>query len=84
MMFNPTLVNIATFFYPVGNTAATCLTEDLPHEVEAKLLALGCGDVRNILYTAHCDPRKLQYQGSGIPLTLLIQALLMLTLHAAM
>ncbi|KAI6043442.1 hypothetical protein EDC04DRAFT_2600114 [Pisolithus marmoratus] len=53
------------FFYPLGNTSAICLTEDLPPEHKADVLLLGCGDPRHILYTVHADvstssePRKL-------------------------
>jgi hypothetical protein len=54
-MFNPAIVNIVTFFYPVGNTPAVCLTQDLPCEEQADILLLGCGDVRNLLFTAYSD-----------------------------
>lgn len=43
------------FFYPVGNTAATCFTQDLPVEQRADVLLLGCGDPRNVLYTIYED-----------------------------
>ncbi|EIN05453.1 hypothetical protein PUNSTDRAFT_74840 [Punctularia strigosozonata HHB-11173 SS5] len=43
------------FFYPVGNTAAICLTQDLPPGQAADVLLLGCGDPRNILYTLFAD-----------------------------
>ena len=43
------------FFYPIGNTSATCLTQDLPVEQAADVLLLGCGDPRNILYTMYAD-----------------------------
>jgi hypothetical protein len=39
------------WFYPIGNTAATCLTQDLPPGKQANCLLLGNGDARNILYT---------------------------------
>ena len=44
-----------TFFYPLGNTSAICLTENLPPEHDADVLLLGCGDPRNILYTVYAD-----------------------------
>ncbi|KAI6145467.1 hypothetical protein BKA82DRAFT_21336 [Pisolithus tinctorius] len=53
------------FLYPLGNTSAICLTEELPPEHKADVLLLGCGDPRNILYTVYADaslsnePRKL-------------------------
>ncbi|KAJ6504894.1 hypothetical protein C8R47DRAFT_1210140 [Mycena vitilis] len=45
-----------SFFYPVGNTSAVCLTDNIPPEKPANVLLLGCGDPRNILYTLHIDP----------------------------
>lgn len=54
-MLHPTLVNIISFFYPVGNTPAVCLTQDLAREQEANVLLLGCGDVRNILFTSYSN-----------------------------
>jgi hypothetical protein len=38
----------------VGNTPAVCLTQDLPPEEDADVLLLGCGDIRNVLFTAYC------------------------------
>ncbi|EPQ57659.1 hypothetical protein GLOTRDRAFT_128016 [Gloeophyllum trabeum ATCC 11539] len=55
------------FFYPIGNTPAVCLTQDLPPGQSADVLLLGCGDVRNVLYTVYADlpspagPRKLDF-----------------------
>ncbi len=54
-MLHPTFVNVISFFYPVGNTPAVCLTQDLPREQNANVLLLGCGDVRNILFTGYAD-----------------------------
>ncbi|KAJ7186777.1 hypothetical protein C8R46DRAFT_981063 [Mycena filopes] len=42
-------------FYPIGNTSAVSLTRDLAPEVDGKILVLGCGDPRNILYTIFCE-----------------------------
>ncbi|KAF9448223.1 hypothetical protein P691DRAFT_781245 [Macrolepiota fuliginosa MF-IS2] len=50
------------FYYPIGNTPPVCLTDHLPPEVDAKILLLGCGDPRNILYTVNVDhgiPRNI-------------------------
>ena len=47
-----------SYCFPVGNTPAVCLTQNLPPDTDAKLLLLGCGDVRNALFTV--------YAGSGI------------------
>ncbi|KAA1466961.1 hypothetical protein DENSPDRAFT_862780 [Dentipellis sp. KUC8613] len=46
------------YFYPFGNTSATCLTRDLPPETSAAVLLLGCGDPRNILFTIFCEPKE--------------------------
>jgi hypothetical protein len=43
------------FFYPIGNTAAVSLVQDLSPEEDAKILLLGCGDPRNILYTTYAS-----------------------------
>ena len=49
------------YFYPIGNTPAVCLTQNLPPEQNADILLLGCGDVRNILFTVYAQqvPRRL-------------------------
>lgn len=54
-MYAPVVVEIVTYFYPVGNTAAVHLTRNLSIEESADLLLLGCGDVRNILFTVYTD-----------------------------
>ncbi len=50
-MLHTAYVDIIQFFYPIGNTPAICLTDGLPWEQDADVLLLGCGDVRNILFT---------------------------------
>ena len=47
-------------YYPLGNTPAVRLTQSLPAERKANVLLLGCGDVRNLLFTVHSDG-KLVY-----------------------
>lgn len=54
-MFAPNFVNVVNFFYPLGNTPAVVLTQDLPREAPARILLLGCGDVRSILATSYYD-----------------------------
>ena len=54
-MYAPVVVDIVTYFYPVGNTSAVHLTRNLPLEESASILLLGCGDVRNILFTVYAD-----------------------------
>ncbi|EOA85592.1 uncharacterized protein SETTUDRAFT_40231 [Exserohilum turcica Et28A] len=39
----------------VGNTPARCLTRDLLCEDKGDLLLLGCGDVRNVLFTLYSE-----------------------------
>ncbi|KAL9108238.1 MAG: hypothetical protein Q9227_006976 [Pyrenula ochraceoflavens] len=68
-MLNPTVVNIVSFFYPIGNTPAVDLTRDLPREQDARVLALGCGDVRNILFTTYCASGEHPCTIQGILLT---------------
>ncbi|CZT09134.1 uncharacterized protein RAG0_13991 [Rhynchosporium agropyri] len=58
-MPRPTAINLVTFFYPIGNTPCVCLTQDLPPEDDARILLLGCGDIRNILFTAYADAAPL-------------------------
>jgi len=47
-----------TFFYPLGNTSAVRLTENLPPEHNADVLLLGCGDARHILHTVYADTTR--------------------------
>ena len=54
-MMLPATLNLAQYFYPVGNTTPNDLTQTLPPGADANILLLGCGDVRNILFTAHCS-----------------------------
>ncbi|KAF6822380.1 mynd finger family protein [Colletotrichum plurivorum] len=58
-MLTPTVVNSFSNFYAVGNTPAVNVARALPHGIDANLLLVGCGDVRNILYTA--------YNEAGLP-----------------
>lgn len=53
MVLKPAHIAQNPYLYPVGNTPAVCFTDTLPPEVDAKVLLLGCGDIRNILCTAH-------------------------------
>lgn len=50
-MLTPTYVNLKSFFYPIGNTPAANLLRDYRPNDAVKILAIGCGDVRNILFT---------------------------------
>ncbi|KAF2181225.1 hypothetical protein K469DRAFT_792236 [Zopfia rhizophila CBS 207.26] len=50
---------------PVGNTPAVCLTQSLPPDQDASILLLGCGDIRNVLFTIYAGiglgDRKLDF-----------------------
>jgi hypothetical protein len=48
-------VNV-NFFYAFGNTPPSHLLKDLPRG-RASLLLLGCGDLRDLLYTLACEAR---------------------------
>ncbi|TPX18253.1 uncharacterized protein E0L32_002762 [Thyridium curvatum] len=64
-MLTPTVANAVSFFYPIGNTPAVDLPRYLPQGVDADVLLLGCGDVRNILSSVYAEtglpPRKLDF-----------------------
>ena len=65
-MLAPVIANLVQFFYPVGNTPAVSLTQDLPAREKADLLLLGCGDLRHILFTINNeqevrDQRRLDF-----------------------
>jgi hypothetical protein len=58
-MLGPGFAKLWVHFFPIGNTPAVSLTQGLPPEKKADILLLGCGDIRNILFTLHCDsPRQ--------------------------
>jgi hypothetical protein len=59
-MLTPTIVNILSFFYPIGNTPAVRLTQDLSREQGAEILHLRCRDARNILFTTYSDGASSQ------------------------
>ncbi|TFK33596.1 hypothetical protein BDQ12DRAFT_766428 [Crucibulum laeve] len=46
------------FFYAIGNTSAVSLTVDLSIDEPARMLLLGCGDPRNVLYTIFTEPQN--------------------------
>lgn len=53
MALRPAHIVQNPYLYPVGNTPAVCLTDSLAPEIDAKVLLLGCGDVRNIMFTVY-------------------------------
>lgn len=52
-----TPIDIVSFFYPFGNTPAVNFTQDLALETPARILLLGCGDVRNVLFTVYSNSK---------------------------
>lgn len=66
-MLTPGYANLLAYFYPIGNTPAVCLTQGLPPEKKADILLLGCGDVRHILFTLHCDSKGHQQKAVMTP-----------------
>ncbi|KAJ9148687.1 MYND finger family protein [Pleurostoma richardsiae] len=64
-MLTSTIADPHRSFYPIGNTPAFSLTRSLPQGVPADILLLGCGDVRNILFTTYSEqgfpPRRLDF-----------------------
>ncbi|KAF2193568.1 hypothetical protein K469DRAFT_789378 [Zopfia rhizophila CBS 207.26] len=57
MSLKPSHLQQNPWFYPVGNTPAVCLTQSLPPDQNASILLLGCGDIRNILFTTYAGIR---------------------------
>ncbi|TFK43950.1 hypothetical protein BDQ12DRAFT_643771 [Crucibulum laeve] len=64
-MAHPVLWPRKSFFYPIGNTSAVCLSQDHSPDEPLDILLLGCGDPRSILFTAHSElgsaDRKIDY-----------------------
>lgn len=52
-MIGPVRIEPNTYFYATGNTPAVNLAQSLPPEKDGTCLLLGCGDVRNVLFTAY-------------------------------
>ncbi|KAK6351322.1 hypothetical protein TWF718_004486 [Orbilia javanica] len=55
-MLHPEIFDNHGFYYPIGNSPAINLVGYLPPEIDAEVLLLGCGDVRNILFTLFTEP----------------------------
>ncbi|EKJ78693.1 hypothetical protein FPSE_01181 [Fusarium pseudograminearum CS3096] len=54
-MLTPTIAVKTSFLYAAGNTPATSLTRSIPHGQDVDILSLGCGDLRNVLYTTYLE-----------------------------
>ncbi|KAK4041637.1 hypothetical protein C8A01DRAFT_34362 [Parachaetomium inaequale] len=80
-MLTPGYAILLMEFYPIGNMPAMCLTQGLPPEKKADILLLGCGDVQNILFTAHCDgPRQMDITCCDAESSIIARNILLLTL----
>ncbi|KAI0006748.1 hypothetical protein F4779DRAFT_595194 [Xylariaceae sp. FL0662B] len=83
-MFSPAVAPYINHFYPIGNTPAVNLTRGIPQGIDADILLLGCGDVRNILFTTYCErgfpPRKLDITCCDIEPAILARNILLFTL----
>ncbi|KAI2779934.1 hypothetical protein F4815DRAFT_163899 [Daldinia loculata] len=83
-MFIPATIPFFTQFYPIGNTPAVSLTRGLPQGVDADILLLGCGDVRNILFTAYSErgfpARKLDITCCDVETAIIARNVLLFTL----
>jgi hypothetical protein len=53
----PATLNLAQYFYPIGNTTPNDLTITLRPSEDADILLLGCGDIRNVLFTLHSSKK---------------------------
>ncbi|KAJ4415739.1 hypothetical protein N0V82_007169 [Gnomoniopsis sp. IMI 355080] len=86
-MLTPTVLSATTPFYAVGNTPAVSFTRCIPQGVHADILLLGCGDVRNILYTAYSEKgfpaRKLDITACDVEEAIIARNVLLLTLMVA-
>lgn len=54
-MLTPTVLNRFGWLYASGNTPATNLARGVPKDQNADILSLGCGDLRNVLYTCYVE-----------------------------
>lgn len=59
-MATPTHLLTASYFYAAGNTPAVNLTSPIPPDQDADVLLLGCGDLRNVLFSVYAGV------GSGV------------------
>ncbi|KAK4184367.1 hypothetical protein QBC35DRAFT_517620 [Podospora australis] len=81
-MLHQGLTVLRTGFYPFGNTPAVCLTQNLPPKAPANILILGCGDLRNVLFTNHSEGgrRSLDFTCCDIEAAVIARGILLKTL----
>ncbi|POR39269.1 T-complex protein 1 subunit zeta [Tolypocladium paradoxum] len=82
-MLIPAIANRLSWFYAAGNTPATNLTRSVPPGLDADILTLGCGDLRNILFTSYVQkglaPRKLDITSCDIDERIIGRNIILLT-----
>ncbi|KAH8803350.1 hypothetical protein F5884DRAFT_756633 [Xylogone sp. PMI_703] len=80
-MLTPTFATPVSFFYPLGNTPAVSLIQTLPPHEDARILHLGCGDIRNILFTCYSNTalRNLDITCCDIECAILARNILLLS-----
>ncbi|KAI1821154.1 hypothetical protein F4861DRAFT_482569 [Xylaria intraflava] len=85
-MLTPASIPYISFIDAFSHTPAVSITRSLPHGVNADILLLGCGDVRNILYTAYTDlglpPRKLDITCCDVEPAIIARNVLLFSLLA--
>ncbi|CRG82986.1 Tudor domain-containing protein 15 [Talaromyces islandicus] len=83
-MLGPAHLQRFVWFHPVGNTTPVCLTQTLPPDDDASILMLGCGDVRNVLFTVYSDlstnERRLDFTCCDLECEVLARNVMLYTL----
>ncbi|KAK4184070.1 hypothetical protein QBC35DRAFT_68903 [Podospora australis] len=81
-MLGATYINTFTPFHPFGGKPAVCLTDNTPIEKPARILMLGCGDLRNVLFTAHSDGagRHLDFTLCDMEVAIIARNIILFTL----
>ncbi|KZF19547.1 hypothetical protein L228DRAFT_224753 [Xylona heveae TC161] len=82
-MLRPVIIDPVNLSYPLGNTPAVCLTQDLPPGTSADVLLLGCGDARNVLFTIYSElksAKKFTFACCDIQATTIARNILLYTL----
>ncbi|ORY68692.1 uncharacterized protein BCR38DRAFT_136711 [Pseudomassariella vexata] len=79
-MLTPTSLNPNIYFYPIGNTTAISITQSLAPQTTGSVLLLGCGDVRNILFTKHMDGSRLDFTCCDIQQAVIARNIVVLSL----
>ncbi|KAI1381035.1 hypothetical protein F4677DRAFT_462137 [Hypoxylon crocopeplum] len=79
-MSAPPKINSMEYFYAVGNTPAVSLIQAIPPGVPVDVLLLGCGDVRNILFTSYASPRAMDVTCCDLQQAIIARNVLILSL----